>query len=92
MTHLDCKILEVAEHLYREVHGVSMLAQEVAVMLRQDRLSKTEADELLARDPNPRALEESIAALCARVDMEPGDFPSLVTELRNNPPAKFDSR
>jgi hypothetical protein len=92
LSHLDCQILESAEYLYREVHGLSMVAQEVAVMLRRGELGFDEARETLDRRPAEKDLARSVGALCQRIGMSPDEFPAVVDRLKNRPPEKFDSR
>jgi len=92
LSHLDCQILAAAEHLYREVHGVSMLAQEVAVMLRRGELSEAEARETMARKPREDDLVRSVGALCGRLEMSREEFAAAVGRLKNRRPEKFDSR
>jgi len=92
LSHLDCKIIDVATHMYRKVHGVSILAQEVAVMLRRDELDPVKAEKLLADEPEPAALQESVNALCSRIDIDEKDFAAVVQRVVDSQPEKFDSR
>jgi hypothetical protein len=92
LSHLDCRILEAAEHLYSEIHGLSMVAQEVAVMLRRSEITPEAAREILRRRPAEGELNESIRALCGRLDMGVEEFARVTEELKRQPPSKFDSR
>jgi hypothetical protein len=92
LSHLDCRILAAAEHLYREIHGVSMLAQEVAVMLRRGEIGGEEARATMARTPREDDLTDSIGALCDRLEMSKEEFAAAVGRLKDRPPEKFDSR
>jgi hypothetical protein len=92
LSHLDCKIIDVTTHMYQQVHGLSILAQEVAVMLRRGELELEKAWKLLADEPEPAALQESIHALCSRIDIDEKDFASVVAQVAENRPEKFDSR
>lgn len=92
LSHLDCRIVDVAGHMYQEIHGVSMLAQEVAVMLRRGDLTQEQARKILAERPAGPELDSSICALCERIGIDQKTFPGILEALKTFKPEKFASR
>lgn len=88
LSHLDCKIVDVANHLYRQVHGLSILAQEVAVMLRRGELDIDRAKKLLSDEPEPAALRESTHALCSRVEIDESELAAAVERVVRSQPQR----
>ena len=92
LSHADCLIHDASAWLYAELHGISMIAPEVAVMLRWGELSRGEALELLARGgPAPAELAASIEVFCARVGVPVAELHRTLESLRRAGVAKFAS-
>jgi hypothetical protein len=92
LSHADCLIHDASARLYEELHGVSMIAPELAVMLRWGEISQREALDLLTRDgASPAALAASIERFCARVGVQVAEFHETIETLRSTGVAKFAS-
>ena len=92
LSHADCQIHDVSVRLFKQVHGVSMLMPEVAVMLRRGVITREEAKKMIAgAEPVEDQLKESIKSLCEKLDLEQSTFGNLAEQLKRNIQGKFDS-
>lgn len=92
LSHGDCMIHDAAAYLWAQVHGVSLVAPEVAVMLRHGAIDHAAARQILAQNAlNPTAAQDSICRMCSRLEIEPAEFQGLLRAVQKSKSGKFDS-
>jgi hypothetical protein len=90
--HGDCKIHDAASYAFEQVHGVSLVMPEIAVMLRRGLLSRAEAEAFLERHEwRGRVPEESIAHLCDRLGIGREEFTAVVEGFARGAASKYES-
>lgn len=92
LSHADCKIHDASAYLFRKIHGISMIALEVAVMLRRGLVTPGEAKRIISLDErkfsNP---EESIDCLCRSIGRSKEDFYAMADTLKISVTDKFEA-
>lgn len=81
--HGDCMIHEAATQIYRSKTGTSMIALELAVMLREKVVSREQAQQILAQSATPPVLllEESIGHFCRYFGLSRQGYDALLQRL-----------